>query len=336
MPDTRALLDALRRENDPTQQSKLIEEIGRLGDPTAVDTLIRFVLPPDFASGAAIDALGRLGDPRAVPVLIESFRHLNLAWIAKDALLQIGSAAVDALIAALEHAHPDIRFMAVRCLGELNDPRAAGPLQALIDADPDSTNRQMARSTLKTLLLNSLGDSSEAFRLAAVQGLRTLGDARTIEPLQETADADPDPAIREAAEETIVHLLGRVEADPFQEHDLPLYPRETRLSINRLRQVTGQGFQVTELPDQPENAGTTLRALYDIARQSPDLAALASQALEGATLALLRHPHPQARQVAVAALGWLDTGQAARRLHQIAECDPDAAVRQAAGDAAHS
>lgn len=327
-----ALIDAMLHEPDPTRQSKLIEELGNRQVIAAVEPLLQQVLPNAFQSGPAITALGQIGDPRAVGVLIECYRHQNLAWIAKDALARIGPPAVEPLIAALSHANPDVRFMAVRTLGELGDPRALAALDAMIENEPDETNRQLARSTLKNLLIDSLQSGEAHVRRIAVEGMARLGDARTIEPLQTVADHDPDETIRQAAQDTILHLLRGVESDPFAAHQLPARCRNTNLLINRLQCACG--LQV-ETPAALADEMRTVTALQETASSHPDQAAcdLASEALRQLCVDYLRHPDSEARLIAVQGLGGLRDPAAERLLQQVAEYDPNDAVRQAARDA---
>jgi HEAT repeat protein len=334
MPDNdtspQTLIDAMLREADPTRQSKLIEALGEQRLTEAVEPLMQQVTLNAFQSGAAITALGKIGDPRAVGVLIRSCRYQNLAWIAKDALVQIGAPAVEPLIDALQSDHPDVRFMAVRVLGELGDPRAVAPLESLITTEPDETNRQLARSTLKGLLLDGLTDPDPAVRELAVGGLDRLGDARTIEPLQSLADRDP--ALCEMAQAVIVRLLRRVERNPFAAHDLPPRSRDTNLLINRVQRAAG--VRIAEAAD----LSGTATALQDIARNQTDpaLRDMAQQALRQLCLESLRLPRAETRLIAVQTLGTFDDPAAARLLHQIADHDPDETVRQAARAAARS
>jgi HEAT repeat protein len=325
-----ALIDAMLREPDPTRQSKLIEELGNRRVIAAVEPLLQQVRLNAFQSGSAITALGQIGDPRAVGVLIECCRHQNLAWIAKDALARIGPPAVEPLIAALSHNNPDIRFVAVRTLGELGDPRAVAALDAMIENEPDETNRQLARSTLKNLLIDSL-QSGDA-RVIAIEGLARLGDARTIEPLQTVADHDPDETVRQAAQDTILHLLHGVESDPFAAHQFPARSRNTNLLINRLGYAAG--LQV-ESPADLADEIRTVTVLQETASSHPDRATcdLAREALRQLCVDYLRHPDSEARLVAVQGLGGLRDPGAERLLKQVAEYDPSDAVRQAAREA---
>jgi HEAT repeat protein len=323
------LIDTMLHEPDPTRQSKLIEELGTRRITAAVEPLMQQVLLNTFQSGAAITALGKIGDARAVGVLIQSCRYANLAWIAKDALVQIGAPAVGSLIAALGHDNPDIRFIVVRTLGELCDPGAVEPLETMIETEKDATIRRLARTTLKSLLLNSLANPAADVRLRAVYGLDQLGDARAIEALQVAADHDPDKTIRQAAQGAIVHLLQGVETDPFATHQFPPRNRDTNLMINTLQRAAG--WQAPDLVDDTQ----LIAALQQTANTFSDNAVreLAQQTLWKLCIDYLRQPSADTRRIAVQGLGWFTDPAAIRTLHQIMEYDPNDAVRQAAREA---
>jgi HEAT repeat protein len=322
----------MRREPDPSRQSKLIETLGLMRLTAAVEPLMQQVMLNAFQSGPAIRALGNIGDPRAVSVLIQSGRYQNLAWIAKDALVQIGPPAVEGLIAALRNDNPDVRFMAVRALGEIGDLRAAVALAERTETEADETNQQLARTTLKSLLLENLDHISAETRLQAIYGLKQLGDARTIEALQPIADHDPDESVRWAAQETIVNLLQRVETDPFEAHHFPPRSRNTNLLINKFQRSAG--IHVGNVEDWAVEAHTVM-LLQTIAHERPDEAIrdLTRQTLWALCLDYLRHPDAQARLVAVRGLGGISDPAAIRLLQQIAEYDPNESVRQAAQQA---
>ena len=219
MPQSNAspqdLIDAMQREKNPVRRSLIITQLGAQGVVEAVEPLIKEVLSNDYQSGAAISALGSIGDPRAVSVLIQSFRYQTLGWVAKDALVRIGTPALEPLFAALRHENPDTRFLAVRTLAELRDPSTLQPLQTIAEQDSNATNRQAARRALKSLLLDHLDHESADVRLQAVRGLQRLGDARTIEPLQALITSDPNDEVIYAARAAIIPLVQGVECRPL-------------------------------------------------------------------------------------------------------------------------
>lgn len=332
MLEVHTLIETLRREADPIQQSKIIEQLGGLKAIEAVEILIQHAMLNEYQSGAAIVALGNIGDPRAIDVLILSFRSQNLAWIAKDALVKIGPPALALLIAALHHENPDVRFMAIRALGDMNNPDAIEPLQAVILNDPDDTNQKLARSNLKTLLSATLHDQNAEIRLKAVYGFDWLSDARTIDMLQETADHDSEPAVQRAAQEAIRRLLSCVETDPFETHNLPLLSRETKLMINQLRRKAALPVDTQDNAVLPTNAAGVIEQLQAVALSHPDetVSQLARQAFKQASIDLLRSRYAAARLTAIQNLGKLYDPDIPRLLQQIAADDPDDAVRLAA------
>lgn len=323
-----ALLDALYRETDPTSQSAIIEQLGARSVTAAVKPLIALVELNDYQSGPAIAALGNIGDPRAIGVLIRCFERRNLAWIAKDALVKIGEDALEPLLDALQAPGLDVRFMALRTLGELRDPRSIAPLEQFIASEDDAVNRQFARTTLKTVLLDALTHADTAWRLEAIAGLQRLNDARTIPALEARAAADRSAEVCAAAEAAIPSLIAHVDRDPFAEHDLPLTSRETRLAFNALRKhIAREGA----LPDPDHQPAETLAALQALAGEYDDTAAAKIRDCIYLLAAdTLRSADPSVRLVAVQGLGWLCDASTARLLAPVAAHDPDSRVREAA------
>ncbi|MGQ0602963.1 MAG: HEAT repeat domain-containing protein, partial [Anaerolineales bacterium] len=85
----------------------------------------------------AIQALGQIGDPRGIKPLIVALRDSSneVRSHAAFALNKIGAPAVEALIAALRHLDPVVRWAAARILGSLGDRRALPELERLARED---------------------------------------------------------------------------------------------------------------------------------------------------------------------------------------------------------
>lgn len=330
--DNATLIEAMLREADEQELHAMIQEFGVKRVTGAVEPLLRWVSPDYEHSGTVIVALGKIGDPLAVDTLIIACRHRALAWIAKDALVQIGAPAVDPLIAALKHQHPDVRFWAIRALGELGDSRAIEPLQRHIAHDIEPTNQQLARTTLKNLLIASLDSADLETRLAAVQGLRWLDDTRAVENLYPLAEDDPDPAIRRAAQDAIHTLIASVNVDPFAEHDLPVRMRTTNLLFDKLSRIGGVVLPKVGTPDDFDQEAPIIDTLHHLmtTHENSDVRSVAQDALKRLTLDYVRCRYPAARRIAVQGLYALDDDHAHKLLRQIAEFDPDESVRQAA------
>ena len=333
MSDIHTLLENLRREADPIDQSKLIEELGHLRAQEAVEMLIPHAIRNEYQSGSAIVALGNIGDPRAIDALVLSFNHQNLAWIAKDALVKIGPVAVNALVQALNHDNPDVRFMAIRTLGELNDPGAIGPLEKIIESDPDDTNQKQARNTLKILLFENLPHQDAKIRQQVIDRLEWLGDARAVDRLLEIVDHDPDATTRQIAQSAITSLLQKVDHDPFDEHNPSLLSRETKLLVNQLRRRAALPIETPDNAVMPSLAADVVTRLRNVAAQHADDATreIAGNALRRAAVDLVcAARYPEARRTAVETLGGINDPAARRLVEQVAQYDPNDAVRQAA------
>ncbi|MBI4673448.1 MAG: HEAT repeat domain-containing protein [Chloroflexi bacterium] len=138
--------------------------LGKLGDPRAVEPLIAALKSSDsFLQENAADALGKLGDPRAVRPLIaahnDASSNFTLRGSAMRALKKIGTTTIEPLIVALTDSDKNVRICAADALGEIGDPHAVEPLMAVFK------------------------DSDESVRTGAVRALSKIGDARAVEPL---------------------------------------------------------------------------------------------------------------------------------------------------------
>ncbi|MDD5018734.1 MAG: HEAT repeat domain-containing protein, partial [Eubacteriales bacterium] len=172
--------------------------LGQTGDVRAVEPLIVALgdMYEDVCK-AAVEVLGQIGDARAVKSLIAALedgwtirynaakqrdktddtyadestaqrqKSLEVAllyshrirYVAAEALIMIGDAAVKPLIAVLQNWESDVRKAAVYALGRISDTRAVEPLIA------------------------KLKDKRENVCKAAVEALGEIGDARAVEPL---------------------------------------------------------------------------------------------------------------------------------------------------------
>lgn len=138
--------------------------LGQLGDNRAVDPLIAILKngQEDSLREAAASALGRLGDARAVPPLLASIACLDHQLdnrTAPEALVQIGVAAVEPLIAVLTEQNVEIRRAAATALGQIGDTRAVEPLKAVLKKSfywvPDDLRATFIRA------LNQLGSDGQ-------------------------------------------------------------------------------------------------------------------------------------------------------------------------------
>ena len=165
-----AAIDELLREL-PTRNRAvklgIIEALGEIGDPRAVEPLIRFLRDPSVeVRWETALALGEIGDPRATAPLLAGLRDPDryvrygtalalrkIGWKPGDdgerayellglqdweGLLALGPAAIPALSAALRDREKSVRARAVEVLGEIGDPGAIPAImRALRDGDDE-------------------------------------------------------------------------------------------------------------------------------------------------------------------------------------------------------
>ena len=140
----------------------------------------------------AAEALGDLRDARAVGPLITALKNDELSgvrWKAAEALSKIGAPAVEALIGALQHHDDDVRWKAAIALGEIGDPRAVGPLIALL-CDEDRFVKGRAAHALGLIgevavdpLIHALQEGDGNLRWGAAIALGKIRDTRAVRPL---------------------------------------------------------------------------------------------------------------------------------------------------------
>ncbi len=207
-------LIAALRSGDRSVSEHAAGALGSLRSKNAVAPLIEALGRHDFRRYVAAWALGEIGEAQAIPALAAALGDpdVEVCKYATRALTKFGTAATPALLAALEGGSPRARRYAVRAIGEIRDRTAA---EALL--------RQRGRVDEDVLLwgVGRLGDprgfdllaaaalSREwQLRLAAIQALIDLGDARAV-PLFTRALDDGEWIVREWAARGLESLTGQ-------------------------------------------------------------------------------------------------------------------------------
>ncbi len=134
-----AVLHAALASPDCRVRSAAGVALGMRGDTRGVEALIEAIRQGESECRLwAVKALGQLKDERGGWAVIEALAcdDETLHWEASHALAQMNDKAVPALIDALKHPRPHVRWHAARALGSIADPRAAlGLAEALADDD---------------------------------------------------------------------------------------------------------------------------------------------------------------------------------------------------------
>lgn len=212
----KGLLKAL--EHDITSiQEEAAKALGRIGDASAVEPLIKLLNPKKQISrlisirGFAVDVLGDIGDARAVEPLIESLRWDD-AYVQKKAIWALGKIgdkrALEWLILELQKSPDgDFRSAAADAIDDIGDASAVEPLiEALEDKDEYVQRRSLlalgkigGERALEALIEALKSEKRDDPPWAAV-ALGDLGDPRAVEPLLDGLKTDIPNTIRQVSE----------------------------------------------------------------------------------------------------------------------------------------
>ncbi len=174
---TMVLLDLIAASDNEAEILQIIESLGMIGDPLAINTLTDYL----YAANrelimAAVQSLGQVGTPTAMHRLAErmgtdneidylilsifsgiqdhiSLEKLNdtirshyahMRTFAKSELVRIGQKAVPVLIENLLQADPDFLIHTLNVLGDIGDESAVVPIRKLLTNEPKSANVRFA------------------------------------------------------------------------------------------------------------------------------------------------------------------------------------------------
>jgi len=180
-----ALLYLVANSQDESEISLIIETLGMIGDPQAINTLTDYL----YAANrdlivTAIQALGQVGTQSAMhrlsermgtdnemdymilsifadvqdPVSLEKLNdtlashYAHMRIYAKQELVRIGAKAVPALIENLLQDDPDFIIHTLNVLGDIADESAIMPIRKLLGKEPKSANVRFAAYEALALL----------------------------------------------------------------------------------------------------------------------------------------------------------------------------------------
>lgn len=237
--DVTGLIRALRH-SDPGVRHEAAKALGELGDARAAEPLIA-------AAGEGVG--GRFATP----------------W-ASMALMQLGEAAVDPLIAALSHDVAALRAGAARVLGTfaLQEPeriaRASDALAAAL-RDEDENVREAALYALGEIgderavvpLIEMLHHSDTPVRETAARKLGKSGDPRAVVPLVELLS---DPAVYDAVFSAANLLCANGAGDPARLATAIWNYNHSQTYVNEVLTLAAN-YGVISLPDGVAYAAAT-------------------------------------------------------------------------------
>lgn len=245
----------LLRDPDMSVQSKAIEALIRLKDPSTVSNLIEILNDDsEYVRRAAVEVLNEVADPRAIKNLLSAMRDTDW-WVrvrAADALGSIGGPrVVEAVLGLLQDKDEFLRRTAVEILNSVKDERAYFYLiQAL--ADEDWWVRERAVDALGQLgdkraipeLFNAMTKFPESAHII-VQSLVKLGDDSIVQQLLKKAHE----ASGELRKELLLAISEFAKTEELDQNT-SLQDVKTRLMQNDNLQNTLQDANHTTLTNQ--------------------------------------------------------------------------------------
>jgi HEAT repeat protein len=166
------LVNALR-DGDWQVREACVEALAQVGSP-AVEYLVKMLRDWDIRK-SAIRCLGKIKDERVLDPLMQQLHSDEFKDDATEALVELGSPAVERLVAALKDKDEMVRKQSIIALGRIQDPAAIDPL------------------------IEMLKDPDWFARLTAARALEKIGDERgrlAIKPMMK----DPDQVVQMAVE----------------------------------------------------------------------------------------------------------------------------------------
>jgi HEAT repeat protein len=148
------------RIGDPIERQHAAQELGKLGDPRAIEPLVEAMLhdrDKTVCSTAAV-WLGKMGKPEAIPGLARAVLSGGAPEIRAHAADALGlirhSDAIPVLIEASFDSHPSVRLAAVWSLAQFRDPKVIPPLLDRLGNDYDEIEQHALNGIRKHMLIH--------------------------------------------------------------------------------------------------------------------------------------------------------------------------------------
>ncbi len=216
------LMDLLREGGRAGSRAALVDALGRIRAPEALDAMARMLHEEGLDGslrGALIEAMARTRDPALAADLVRFAHATGDADLRREAWKALGmvggEVAVQELLSVFAGGDPADRLAAAVALQGVKDPGAAGPVAKILQSSTDPTLRGYLVSALGamggTAAVGALGDvvrdggEAMGLRVAAVRALGEIGDRSGAGPIldaYEGSGAD-DAALRRTAIEAL-------------------------------------------------------------------------------------------------------------------------------------
>lgn len=187
----------------------------RVLTPAEARALEEHVREQNVARLKAAVVTRRIPENPSIELLIETLHDKDgyVRQEAMQALPELGKAAVEPLIAALDSEFSDVRRGAIIALGKLEDPRAVEPILVASLEDRswfDQINTATALVRIGTPavepLIGALSHENSRIRKKAAEALGRIGDERAYLPLSNLQYSDKQYRVRETAKYALKRL----------------------------------------------------------------------------------------------------------------------------------
>lgn len=331
-------IEKLRSARKWRDRAFAAELLGRVGGAKAVPVLLETVnatrTEDSDVREIALRALARIGDPGAVEPLIRALATAD-AWLAPriaDILTRHGDAVVDPLLAVLgDSARQPARAWAANVLGEVRAQRAFPALvRALGDVDDEVRAKSATglgrigdRRAIGYLLEHLLTDPAPFVRLRIASALGQFGGPEVTNRLVR-ALGDPAWWVRMRSVEALAQIGSTAEAPLLVALDDPDAEIRVRAAV------------ALERLGVPDNLARTIATGGRSSDASAMLVKFARAGAPELLSDLLFHPSPQVRGAVITALQSAGRTDLGSELIQIASTDGEASIRALAFDALRS
>jgi len=208
-----APLTAALEGQDKERRYWAVKILGQMKEESALPEILRFLSDSDSEIRmAAVEALGNYQSPENISLLIEKF--IDPSWVVRreayKSVVKFGRTALPFLLSALASVEEDVRYWALRALGDLKPPGIFPELVKLLK-DRSWNIRKTTAEVLSEFgenglleLTNLATESDYEVRFWVLQTLGKIGSNISL-PLLFRALEDPSEAIRNAAQKALAN-----------------------------------------------------------------------------------------------------------------------------------
>ena len=342
-PESVAVLADLLAGDDPSRRRRAIAALGRTGLHEAVAPLLARLGEAGTTAERAVivEALGRLRDPSALDALLAELDRVRDGALRIRITIALGAvrapSAYDALVRMLHDPLPAVRFHAVRGLGELGEPAAAGDLARLYHELAESLAGRDFESLAADApaVVTALGLQIETLR-----ALVALDAPRGVEAF---IDGAASPAVPRDSQTALRIAEGFYERRRMALHGLGYSASRRAVGVlegadgirhpdPRLRAVAVRSLAVLNAPGAAARLVPVLRDPVPEVRWTAAMALgrLRHASAADALIERLDDEFGEVRRQAALALGYIGEPGAGLPLAQLAIDEPVASVREAA------